>query len=322
MRTERPEILPDVGAQIVEAFQKDVKLRPALSNWASRIGHPCTRHLVHARLDWEKKPLHDGRREILFNYGKMIERHIARQYLEKAGYTIVEHDRPVQNESSGLLKRVKLHGYLDFIVRDPNGWEFPVEVKGVQPWTWEKATTIEDLLFAKHVWTRQYPGQLMVYLLGRDYEIGMFLMINKANGLPRAIWVEQDYTYAEELIQKAETVEKHVTAGTYPDRIEYDESVCGSCDFAHVCLPDTLRTEVDVLTDPDLIAELEERESLKDAKRRYDEVDKAVKERLQGIPKAAVGDFAIFGKTVERKSYTVEAGSYWKTDIKRLGPPK
>lgn len=317
-----PEILPDVTGQIKAAIEKEIKIFPPTSNWASRIGHPCMRYLVHSRLDWDKTPKISVEKKMMFDLGHVLEQHVAKIYLEKAGYKIVEMDRAVQDEPSGLLRRVKLHGKLDFVCQDPNGWEFPVECKGVHPNTWNAVDSIEDLLFAKHVWTRQYPGQLMVYLLGKAYPIGMFIMINKVTAEPKHIWLHQDYTYAEELIQKAEKVNAFVDAGTYPDRINYDESICGRCDFAEVCLPDLLRSESEVIIDEDFINMLEERERLKPAAKRYEEVDEAAKKRVRNLPRVIAGNFAIFGKEVVRKNYArgpeIEPTVGWKVDIKRL----
>ena len=313
--------LPDVVGQIKTAVSKEIKTNQPVSNWASKIGHPCARYLVHARLDWDKTIPITVEKKMLFDLGHVFERNVAKVYLEKAGFEIVEMDRPVQSEGSGLLKRVKIHGKLDFICRDEKTkFEFPVEVKSASPHIWEAVDDIEGMLMSKHFWIRQYPAQLMVYLLGKNYEVGLFLMINKVSGEPKAIWIHQDYTYAEELIKKAEMVNKHVEAGTYPDRINYDESVCGKCDFATLCLKDIVRTEADILDDPDLIEKLEERESLKPAHKRYEEVDRDVKKQLKGIKKGLAGDFMILGKTVVRDAYTVNASEYFKTDIKKLTP--
>lgn len=316
--------LPDVIGRIREAIFKEIRVNQPVSNWASRIGHPCKRFLVHSRLDWDKLPPISVEKKMMFDLGHVIEKNVAKVYLEKAGFEIVEMGRAVQSEPSGLLKRVKIHGYLDFIAKDPaDGFEFPVEVKGVHPNTWDNVDSIEDMLFAKHVWTRQYPGQLMIYLLAKAYEVGLFLMINKVTAEPKTIWIHQDYSYAEELVKKAEEVNRFVDRGEYPERIPYDENICGKCDFAAHCLKDVVRNEAEILTDEALVEELEERENLKDSRARYEELDKKVKKRLEGIEKGVAGNFAIFGKKITRKNYArgpeIDPTEFWKTDIQRLG---
>ena len=182
-----PQSLPDIAAEIHAEVQKDIQLVEPRSNWASSLGHPCSRYGVHRRLDWQRKPLHDTKTQMLFNLGKVIEQHVAKDYLERAGYTILEHDRPIAAEKTGMISRLQIGGKLDFIARDDRrdrnpGFTFPVEVKTMMPYDWERINSIEDLLFSKKSWHKTYPGQLTLYLLGKDFEIGCFMMINKANG--------------------------------------------------------------------------------------------------------------------------------------------
>lgn len=312
-----PEILPDIAAEIHQSMQGDIKMVEPRSNWASSLGHPCARFGVHRRLDWQSKPMHSTTTQMIFNGGKMIEEHIAKDYLERAGYTIVEHDRPIATERSGMIQRLQIGGKLDFICRKGD-FEFPVEVKSMQSYDWEKINTIEDLLFSKKTWHRTYPGQLCLYLLGKEYEIGCFLNINKATFEPKIIWVHLDMTYAEELVQRAEVINQHVAAKTYPDRIPYEDQICGKCDFAKVCLGDIVRTEAEILTNEDLISKLEKREQLKEPAKTYAELDKEIKHDLKGIKKGVAGDFAIIGKEIQQKGYTVEEKAYWQTSIKKL----
>ena len=315
-----PEPLPDVVGDIKSAIEKEIKSYQPQSNWASTLGHPCARHLTYKRLDWDKLPKLTVEKRMLFDLGHVIERHVAKVYLEKAGYEIVEMGRPIQAETSGLLRRLKIAGYMDFIVRDPRTkFEFPVEVKGMSPNSWDNITCVEDMLMSKHYWMRQYPGQLMVYMLSNTgYELGMFLTINKVTAAPRAIWVHQDYTYAEELLKKAEVVNKSVDNNHYPDRIPYDDAICGACEFAPHCLKEIARTEAEILTEQSLIDDLEERESLKKGYARYKELDKSIKKNLTGIAKGIAGAFMIVGKMMKRSSYTVEETEYWQTSIKKL----
>lgn len=312
-----PEILPDIAAEIHQSMQGDIKMVEPRSNWASSLGHPCARYGVHRRLDWQSKPMHSTTTQMIFNGGKVIEKYIAKDYLERAGYTIVEADRPISTDASGLMTRLQIGGKLDFICRKGD-FEFPVEVKSMQSYDWEKINTIEDLLFSKKTWHKTYPGQLTLYLLGKNYPMGCFLNINKATYEPKIIWVNLDYTYAEELVKRAEVINQHVTAKTYPDRIPYEEQICGKCDFAKVCLGDIIRSEAEILTNEDLISNLEKREQLKPAAKEFAELDKEIKHGLKGIKKGIAGDFAIIGKEIQQKGYTVEEKSYWNTSIKKL----
>lgn len=309
--------LPDIAAEIRDAVGREIKQYPVNSNWASALGHPCERNLVYRRLNWKDKPPIGVVQAMIFNGGKVIEQNIAKVYLEKAGYQIVEADRPIQTEATGTLSKLQIAGYLDFICRKGK-FEFPVEVKSMAPHSWEKISAVEDFLFSKKTWEKSYPGQLTLYMLGRDYEIGAFMLINKLTYEPKIVWVHLDYTYAESLLKKAENVNKYVAANAYPDRIEYDDAVCGRCDFAKVCLADVVRTEADILTDDSIIEKLTRREELKEAKEEFEEIDEEVKVALRGIKKGVAGSFLIVGKEVSRKGYQVPDKTFWQTSIRRM----
>lgn len=181
-------VLPDIAAEIHDAVGKEITAYQPKSLWASKLGHPCSRHIVHSIRDWREKPPISTTQAMLFNGGKVLERHIAAEYLRKAGYDIIEYDRPVQYEKSRTLEKLNISGKLDFICKKGD-FVFPVETKSMSPWSWEKIDAIEDLLFSKRVWETQYPAQLTLYLLGRDFEIGAFLLINKQTYAPKIIWM-------------------------------------------------------------------------------------------------------------------------------------
>ena len=318
------EALPDVIGDIHKAIASEIRSYPVRSNWCSKLGHPCERHAVHNRTDWDKKQKHSVTTEMIFQGGKMIEKHIARTYLIKAGYDVVEEDRPVDTERSGTLRRLQISGNLDFVIRKSGTRkEFPVEVKSINQWDFENINSIEDMTLSKKVWHRGYPAQLMLYMFGKDFETGMFLMINKATFEPKAIWTQLDYDYVEKLLKKAESTNKHMAAGTLPERIEYDDSICGRCEFAHVCLPDYMRSEAKVMTDPEMEDKLEELEALnvkvKPINDRVEELKDWRKKQFDGISKAIVGKFMVFGKLMKRKGFTVDDKEYWTVNSKRVG---
>ncbi len=316
-----PEILPDVTAEIKASFEKDIRKFQPKSNWASKLGHPCLRYLVHHRLDWDKVQPHDVGLELIFNGGKVLEQAIAKPYLERAGYDIVEMDRPIQTSDNQLFQKANINGKLDFICRK-DGFEFPVEAKTMSPHIFNRIDSIEDFLFSKNVWHRQYPGQLMMYLLGKNYEIGMFILINKVNFEPKHIWIHQDYTYAEELVQKAEKVNKFVDSQTYPDRITKDPRVCENCEYANVCLGDINRSEAQLVTETQWPEYLDEFLSLKKDRKplndRYDELDEMIKQRFEGVDKAIVQDFLVTGQWIDKKEFTVPAKRSWRKKVQRI----
>ncbi|MHC4618994.1 MAG: SNARE domain-containing protein, partial [Planctomycetota bacterium] len=65
------------------------------------------------------------------------------------------------------------------------------------------------------------------------------------------------------------------------------------CDFRHICLPDEESEQINIESDEELVELLEKRESLKDAAKEFDKVDKKLKEYWK---KMEVGTLLIGGK--------------------------
>jgi CRISPR/Cas system-associated exonuclease Cas4 (RecB family) len=277
---------------------------------------------------------------MIFDGGKMIEQHIAKDYLQNAGYDIVEADRSIDSERSGTLRKLQIGGKLDFVIRknplgDPAGFyekshtryhEYPCEVKSMNQFGWEKINSVEDMIASPKPWIKAYPAQLMMYLFGKDYETGLFLLINKATYQPKVIWVQLDYLYTEELLQKAGRINKHVEAGTYPDRIPYDERICGKCDYANVCLDDVTRAQAQIVTDAEAEDRLDELEEMKKKAKplndRITELNDWKKKAFDGVEKAIVGGWLVIGRLVKRKGFTVAESESWQVTPKRPGGRK
>jgi CRISPR/Cas system-associated exonuclease Cas4 (RecB family) len=321
--TLTPE-LPDIVGDIHKAIAADITSYPVRSNWCSKLGHPCDRHAVHNRQDWDKKEKHSTTTEMIFQGGKVLEKHVARVYLQKAGYDIVEEDRPVDTERSGTLRKLQISGKLDFVIRKTGTkTEYPVEVKSINQWDFDKINSVEDMTLSPKIWQRGYPAQLMLYLFGKDTETGLFLLINKATYEPKVIWTQLDYAYVENLLQKAERVNKHVADGTYPERIKYDDKICGHCEFAHVCLENYVRAEAQIITDQtveDLLDEMEElKVRAKPMNDRIEEIKEMLKRKFDGVAKAIAGKWMVIGRMVSRKGFTVAEKEYWQPSYKKIG---
>lgn len=318
------EMLPDIEGDIYKAIEKEITMWPVRTNWASKLGSPCERQGVHNRVDWDKKEKHGVTLEMIFQGGKVIEKHIARTYLMKAGYDIVEEDRSIDTERSGIIRKLQIGGKLDFVVRKSGKKaEYPVEAKSINQFDWEKINSIEDMTASPKLWMKAYPAQLMMYLFGKDYETGLFLLINKATYQPKVIWVQLDYIYTEALLQKAQRINGHVAKGTYPVRIPYDEKVCGRCDYANVCLDDVTRAQAQIVTEADAEEKLDELEALKKKVRplndRVEEINNWKKAAFNGVEKAIVGGWMIIGRMMHKKSFTVPESEYWQVTPKRPG---
>jgi hypothetical protein len=75
---------------------------------------------------------------------------------------------------------------------------------------------------------------------------GGVLILKTFGQRPRIIPAPVDYELGERCIKQAERVNEHVAAGTLPDRIVYDPSVCNLCDFDQICQPVTVANISDV----------------------------------------------------------------------------
>ena len=118
--------------------------------------------------------------------------------------------------------------------------------------------------------------------------------------------------------KKCEAINAHVKNGTTPDPIEWSESTCGRCQFAHICLPEAKREALDLTNDPDLEVKLKRRAELAPLRAEYEELDDDVKAILKERPKVLCGDFLILGKWIEPKGRP----KYWKTNIEQITPQK
>jgi hypothetical protein len=289
----------DIIEEIRRAKAKKQKVYPQYVVRASEVGHPCERYLVYCISHWaEKKPLSPDI-EFIFEGGRLVEELAIQDFLD-AGYKVYrpEPDKAIQES------RPRLSGHIDVRVDFGDG-VFTGEIKGLNFYDWEKLNTIGDFFRSKKVWIRKYPAQLMTYLYIKGEPRGFFYLKSIPRFFPKIIWVDLDYGYMEEILQKTERVEKHVAAKTLPDPMPYEEDVCSNCGFVHICLPDRIGKEVEVTDDGELLGLVTRYTELKPGAKEYDEVDKRITELVRGREKILVGDWFIEGKWTDRTSYEV-----------------
>src|SRR3990167_4294103 len=203
--------------KILEAQQRKIKQRPINSNTASELGHPCLLYHVYQRTRWQERTLHDARVQLIFGMGNAVE-DLAMQELREAGFKVVEQQRPFSWPEYQITGTVDCKLLLD-------GEAVPTEIKSCSPYMFDKINAIDDLTRGKYLYLRKYPAQLTLYLLMDNKERGVFLFKNKSNGQYKEIWMNIDYALGEELLKRAECINRHVAASTLPDPMEYDEGV-------------------------------------------------------------------------------------------------
>jgi len=210
------------------------------NNWASQIHHPCKKQLVHKRVDWrtEKMPTIDN----LYRFEEGNDGELLiKEKMMKVGFTIDEGQRRI------YLPDYQISGKIDGTTAFPDDFKFPpgfgnirkapVEIKTISPHFWDQTRTLKDILEHPKFWINGIPSQLNIYLHAMKLPFGFLVL--KTFGKR---WRILAMLYDEELFLadrvKAEAVNAHVKAGTYPEPIPFDSSICGLCGFTHMnCHP-------------------------------------------------------------------------------------
>lgn len=294
---------------------------------ASDIGD-CDRAMVHAILDWEKRPAHDEGLQAIFDAGNREEESVKAR-MAADGWQIIQQQTPfeIKNRKGEVMCRGKIDGK---ILYDRAG--IPCEVKSMDPNIFRTITSLED--FKKKPHLRKYIRQMQLYLFGNNAEAGLFILsdFRREKYIPVAL----DLGECEHILQRMERNWEHVKAKTYPERMEYDNTICGKCPFLHVCLPDVKNTGAKFIDNEQLLTTLNRIEELKPLSKEYEVLDKEVKAAFRNIPDAVINlTWRIMGKETKgratldktlipadvlEKATKTEPG--WKTDIIKLEEKK
>jgi CRISPR/Cas system-associated exonuclease Cas4 (RecB family) len=184
----------------------------------------------------------------IFDEGKAQEK-ITLAEISKTEFEIIEQQRYFE------WKEYEITGHIDGMV-EFDGRLLPLEIKSTSDYNFKKMTQAENLvetMLAGPHYMQRYPAQLLLYMLMSNKDQGVWVFKNKQNGdiKDRLVELEPWLDYAESIVKKAESVNKHVKDGTEPEGIN-DWMICRECDFQHICHPS--KTDGDHF---DLIAELE-----------------------------------------------------------------
>lgn len=308
--------------KVIEAKQSKIRQYPCHTNRASELGHPCLRYLVFNRTRWSEKVLHDVGLQFVFDLGNSIEDLVIRD-LKDAGFQVIEQQRSFE------WPRYQISGHIDGKILI-DGVAYPLEIKSVSPFIYESINSVSDMHKSKYLHVRKYPSQITLYLLMDSKERGVMLLKNKSTGRLKEIWFDLDYELGESLLQKAEAVNRHIAEGTIPEPIEWDDSICPECPFLHICTPERIGKEIEVINDDGLLELLQRWDSLKPMAREFEEVDRILKEKLQGRNKILIGDFFIDGKWRKLTTYDIpedvkkryaKETRYWVRKIIKVSGP-
>lgn len=298
--------------KIYESKKHQIKVYPVHTNRASDLGNPCIRYHVLNRTRWTEKQPHDIGLELIFNMGHEIER-IVLSELAAAGVKVVEQQKAFE------LPRYQITGHVDGLIIGDDGGTYPFDIKSSSPYVFDSIHTIDDLKNGRYPYLKKYPAQLNLYLLMSNQGKGLFIFKNKVTGALKEIWMSLDYGLGEELLQRAEAINKHIAEGTLPEPCDAD--CCDDrCPFMHICLPDRIGKEVEILDSEELVEMLFRREELAPMKKEYEAIDKEISKKVEGKEKILVGDWFISGRWIDRVGFTVQPGRYWKRTIRKTEP--
>lgn len=281
------------------------------TNYASEAGHPCKRHLVHARLDCEKRKPMGIDSLYRVQEGNEVEWK-AIKALGDVGFKVEA--AQVRFDIPWLEVRGRIDGTLPLNRPfEVPGWPpivgVPVDVKSINPLYWDDVETLEDIRHNRSWWIRGYLSQENFYLFseGKENPFG-YLALWTFGKRPRIIPMARDYDLFRADAHKLLSVNEHVRAGTYPEPIPWDPRVCGLCDWLDMCPV----SRVSKLTgiDPGEEPVLRDYLDLKEWHKRYEEAHRALigskdkPGRYRGID-AVVGDIEIVTDERQVKCYDI-----------------
>jgi len=316
-----------IGAKVREGIMRARRDYPVHANRASSLGHPCIRYLYYQRTAHEIRELPDIGLLEIWEEGNDQERSANRLLRQYAGLEIIESQREL------TIKEHNITGHIDgkvvpVIPADYPDWPkdergeliaVPAEIKSMDQHIFAGIETLDNMANSDHYWIRGYLCQLQIYLEGTGQELGVFLLKPKNASRIRDIWAERDEAIIQDAFRKADAVEFAVGEGDAPERCE--GSHCRRCPFLTHCTPDIINTSAtEFMHNPELEDLLDQRHRLLAAGKEFEKVDRQIKKMLEGVEKSFIcGDHLVTGKPVERKGYTVEAGTSWRRSIEYIG---
>jgi len=270
------EVAAEMSAKLDAARPAKDPWDHSLNNWASEISHPCAKNLVHCRVDWRDRQPMDLRGRWRVDEGIRIEWEV-KKWLGDIGFEITQSQRRYSTDDPGLEKYRDLHISCKVDGASPMNRTFPepfsklreipVEVKTTNPNYWDSTKTIEDINRHPKFWIKKMTSQLNVGIV-LSKSPGGLLIIATFGKKPRIL----PMLFSQELWDRdqamAHKVNAHVAAGTYPEPMPFDATVCGMCNFNHLCRPisPTKMTQID----PTDIFKLEQYLEFKDHKKTFE----------------------------------------------------
>lgn len=302
-----------IKEKLDKATESKIQIYPCRNLRASNIGHPCERYLYLLIKHWEQQKPIDKTTQCIFDLGNKMEEYAIAK-LKEAGFEIV-----TPAIRSWQIDDPLITGREDILIKDPeNGDLIPGEIKGLSPFEYDRLNSIEDFLNSKKYYVRAYPMQLLTYMWKYNKEHGIFFIVNKLTGelKPIDLLLKNHESLMLATMEKATRVNKAVATDTMPDPID-DQSVCDKCPLAHLC-GHSFAIPTDVETDDELDNLIDERDSLKEAKRTYEDLDDQIKAKIGDRPKVLSGKYLITVTTSITPAHTEPARDIPERKVRRF----
>ncbi len=274
----------------------------------------CARRQVLNVVAWESRAPIPGERLPRLEVGDILEDKTVAD-LKAWGFEVIEGQVPFEIKDRRGVPCVR--GKIDAKIAHRR-LKIPVEVKSCASYVFDSINTIEDL--GLKWWTRRYPAQLMMYLLGYAAEWGLLILRDLA-GRMKIIVVRLDMEVAEKILRYAEAAVLAIEANRSDVSVlppySKDAAECVRCDFyGRVCNPDLSEAGAVYVQDPELEADLLRREEIASTRKEYETIDKRVKEGLKKGPAMQVVGSSFM---VTIKEYGPENKRSKRVDIQRIG---
>ncbi len=314
----------NLAPAIDKAMEAKKKQFPCHVNRISSMGHPCERYLYHCRADWDKAKTIPNSLQGIFDQGKVLEPILVAYFnlsigpncnppLRIAGQQVTTAD--------SLLAKYEISGSIDGFLQQmivnqfgPKWITFAVvDIKTAGQNPYRGYFDLNSL--RAHTWSTGYIAQLMLYSFAHNLEKCVLFFVSKSNIYYewKCVEFDVDLGFVEELLQKADRVNKAVRAKTPPEQKINRPDYCKECRFAHICMPDLeIGQETKIITSPDVIGAVREHLRLKPVKSQAAAAEKRVKEMLVPGQNAVAGDYLIEWTHVKPKGKK----PYWKMSIK------
>jgi len=257
----------------------------------------CERSMVYAVLDWKSRQLFDIETKARLEAGNLQEREIINQLI-KLGFEVILSQQPVDvlGKSGKLIARGKIDGMIKW-----EGKRVPFEIKSMNPNIFNGIKSLDD--FQKKPYLRKYLRQIQMYLFGNNIEEGFFILTD-CLGHWKMFPVFLDYGECEAILLKLERVAAAIDSKAYPERISYDQSICGWCPFSLICLPDLMNQPAELIIDEAIETAVARHEFLKPLSKEFEKIHDEIREKFKNVAKAIIGDkFIVQNIASKRTAY-------------------